>query len=126
MDTQISENARKESVSWTKHRIGLSAHVVPSHQSSKQRLLGSARSGIARSLRIASDLNIGENALREWVRLAKIDAGDGPAGALTTEEREEFMRLRREHKRVLMDLEMLKKRRNSLREEAREIHIHPS
>ena len=40
---------------------------------------------------------------------AKIDAGDGPAGALTTDEREEFMRLRREHKRVLMDLEILKK-----------------
>jgi transposase len=76
--------------------------------------------------RIASDLNIGDAALREWVRLAKIDAGDGPAGALTTDEREEFMRLRREHKRVLMDLEILKKRRNSSREEAREIHIHPS
>ena len=45
----------------------------------------------------------------QWVRLAKIDAGDGPAGALTTEEREELTRLRREHKRVLMDLEILKK-----------------
>ena len=59
--------------------------------------------------RVASDLNIGENALREWVQRAKIDAGDGPAGTLTTDEREEFMRLRREHKRVLMDLEILKK-----------------
>ena len=96
-------------VSLTKHRNGLSAHVVPSRPSSKQRLFGSARSGIARSLRIASDLNIGDAALREWVRLAKIDAGDGPAGALTTEEREELTRLRREHKRVLMDLEILKK-----------------
>ena len=96
-------------VSWTKHRNGPSAHVVLSRPSSKQRLFGSARSGIARSLRIASDLNIGDAALREWVRLAKIDAGDGPAGALTTEEREELTRLRREHKRVLMDLEILKK-----------------
>ncbi len=77
--------------------------------SSKQRPFASVRSGIARSLRIASDLNIGENALREWVQCAKIDAGDGPAGALTTDEREKFMRLRREHKRVLMDLEILKK-----------------
>lgn len=101
-------------------------HVVHLHPSSKQRLFGSARSGIARSLRVASDLNIGENALREWVQRAKIDAGDGPAGALTTDEREKFMRLRREHKRVLMDLEILKNRRNSSREEAREIHIHPS
>ncbi len=59
--------------------------------------------------RIASDLNIGDAALREWVRLAKIDVGDRTAGALTTEEREELTRLRREHKRVLMDLEILKK-----------------
>mgnify|MGYP002630642128 CR=1 FL=1 len=33
----------------------------------------------------------------------------GPVGTLTTEEREELTRLRREHKRVLMDLEILKK-----------------
>lgn len=59
--------------------------------------------------RIASDLNISENALREWVQRAKIDAGSGGTGALTSDEREEFMRLRREHKRVLMDLEILKK-----------------
>jgi transposase len=91
------------------HRIGPSAHVVPSHPSSKQRLFGSARSGIAPSLRIASDLNIGEDALREWVQRAKIDAGNGGTGALTSDEREEFMRLRREHKRVLMDLEILEK-----------------
>ena len=95
-------------VSWTKHRNGPSAHVVPSRPSSKQRQFASVKSGIAPSLRIASDLNIGDAALREWVRLAKIDAGDGPAGALTTEEREELTRLRREYKRVLMDLEILK------------------
>ena len=51
--------------------------------------------------RIASDLNIGENALREWVQRAKIDAEPGGTGALTSDEREEFMRLRREHKRML-------------------------
>ena len=34
--------------------------------------------------RIASDLNIGDAALRECVRLAKIDASDGPAGAHLT------------------------------------------
>ena len=113
-------------VSWTKHRNGPSAHVVPSLPEFKAEAVRLCQIGDRTISCIASDLNIGENALREWVRLAKIDAGDGPAGALTTEEREEFMRLRREHKRVLMDLEMLKKRRNSLREEAREIHIHPS
>ena len=88
---------------------GTSAHVVPSRPSSKQRLFGSARSGIAQSLRFASDLNIGESALREWVQHAKIDVGNGGTGALTSDEREESMRLRREHKRVPMDLEILKK-----------------
>ena len=67
------------------------------------------RSGIARSLRIASDLNIGDTVLREWVHRAKAGAGNGVPGALTSDEREELSRLRREHKRVLMDLEILKK-----------------
>jgi transposase-like protein len=94
--------------------------------SSKQRLFGSARSGIARSLRVASDLNIGENALREWVQRAKIDSGDGPAGALTTDEREEFMRLRREHKRMLDGFGNPKKSGGILREKkpVRFIFIH--
>ena len=56
---------------------------------------------------VASDLNIGENALREWVHRTKIDAGDGVAGALTSDEREEFARLRRENRRLAMDLEIL-------------------
>ena len=66
--------------------------------------------------RIASDLNIADHARREWVQGAKIDAGNGGAGALTSDEREEFVRLRREHKRMAMDSDILKKRRNSLRE----------
>lgn len=58
---------------------------------------------------IASDLNIGENALREWVHHAKADAGNGVPGTLTSDEREKLARLRREHKRMAMDLEILKK-----------------
>ena len=96
-------------VSWTKHRNGPSAHVVASLPEFKAEAVRLCQIGDRTISRIASDLNIGENALREWVRLAKIDAGDGPAGALTTEEREELTRLRREYKRVLMDLEIPKK-----------------
>ena len=33
--------------------------------------------------------------LRNWVKQAKIDRGQGPVGALTTAERQEFTRLRR-------------------------------
>ena len=45
---------------------------------------------------VARELDLTETALRSWVRQAEIDAGRGAAGALTTEEREELGRLRRE------------------------------
>jgi transposase len=43
------------------------------------------------------------------VQQAKSDAGQGPPGALTTEEREELRRLRRENKTLLMEREILRK-----------------
>ena len=57
---------------------------------------------------MARDLDLTETALREWVRRADIDAGKGPAGALTTAEREELARLRRENKRLQMERDILK------------------
>jgi DNA replication protein DnaC len=54
-----------------------------------------------------------EGALRAWVRQAAIDAGRGPAGALTTEEREELSRLRREVRTLRVERDILKKRRPS-------------
>jgi len=58
---------------------------------------------------IARDLDLTETALRAWIRQAEIDAGSGPPEALTTAEREELSRLRRENKRLLMEREILKK-----------------
>jgi transposase len=58
---------------------------------------------------VAKDLDLTENSLREWVKRADIDAGSGPPGALTTAEREELTRLRRENKRLTMEREILKK-----------------
>lgn len=58
---------------------------------------------------VAKDLELTETSLREWVRRANVDAGKGPPGALTTEEREELTRLRRENKRLQMEREILKK-----------------
>ena len=58
---------------------------------------------------VAKDLDLGETALRAWVKRAAVDAGKGPVGALTTEEREELTRLRRENKRLQMEREILKK-----------------
>lgn len=73
-----------------------------SRRSSKQRQFGSARVGIEVSRRVAEDLGLTETALRDWVKRADIDAGKGPLEALTTAEREEMARLRRENKRLAM------------------------
>ena len=58
---------------------------------------------------VAVDLNLGDSALRDWIHRAEIDEGKGPTDALTSDERVELARLRREHKRMAMDLEILKK-----------------
>ena len=59
--------------------------------------------------RVAKDLDLTETALREWVRRAEIDAGNGPPGALTTAEREELLRASARVKRLEMEREILKK-----------------
>ena len=58
---------------------------------------------------IARDLGVWETVLRRWMKQAEIDEGRGPEGALTTEEREELRKLRRENKQLLMEREILKK-----------------
>ncbi len=57
---------------------------------------------------VAKDLDLTETALRAWVRQAEVDAGQGPADALTTEERNELSRLRREVKQLRVEREILK------------------
>ena len=58
---------------------------------------------------VSKDLDLTETAVREWVKRAEVDAGKGPPDALTTVEREELQRLRRENKRLLMERDILKK-----------------
>ena len=58
---------------------------------------------------IARELDLNDTVLRDWVRQAEVDAGSGQAGELTTGEREELRRLRREVKRLEMEREILKK-----------------
>lgn len=60
---------------------------------------------------VAQELDLTETAVRDWVRRAEIDAGKHGEGEgpLTTDEREELRRLRRENKRLEMEREILKK-----------------
>src|SRR5436190_23262046 len=39
---------------------------------------------------VAVDLDLTETALRDWVKRADVDAGEGPPGALTSDERAEL------------------------------------
>jgi len=58
---------------------------------------------------VARDLDLTETSLRHWVQQAEIDEGRGAEGALTSEEREELRRLRRENRTLQMERDFLKK-----------------
>lgn len=57
---------------------------------------------------VARELDLTETALRAWVQQAETDAGQGPPGALSTNEREELARLRKENKRLQLERDVLK------------------
>ena len=58
--------------------------------------------------RVARDLDLSESALRNWVDHARADRTKGRTG-LTTEEREELRRLRKENRELRTEREILKK-----------------
>jgi transposase len=57
----------------------------------------------------ARDLDLTESSLSKWVMQAKIDEGVGKPGGLTTDEREELQRLRRENRILEQERSFLKK-----------------
>ena len=67
---------------------------------------------------VATDLDLTETSLREWVKRAEVDAGRGAPGELTTEERAELAQLRRENKRLRMEREFLKQAATFLAKES--------
>ncbi len=56
---------------------------------------------------VARDLDLTETAVRTWVRQADVDAGDRPG--LTSAEREELARLRREDRVLREERDILKR-----------------
>jgi transposase len=56
---------------------------------------------------VSRDLDLTETAVREWVQRAEVDGGRRPG--LTTAEREELSRLRRENRVLREEREILKK-----------------
>lgn len=58
---------------------------------------------------VAKDLDLVASVLSQWVERARADRGKSKRGTLTTEEREELARLRKENRELRMDREILKK-----------------
>lgn len=57
--------------------------------------------------KIASDLGVSDQTLRNWIK--QIDIDEGRRGGLTTEERAEMVRLRRANRVLEMENEILKR-----------------
>ncbi len=58
---------------------------------------------------MARELDLTESALREWVARAQADRTRGKSGGLTTAEREELARLRKENRQLKLERDILKK-----------------
>jgi transposase len=58
---------------------------------------------------VARDLDLTETAFRNWVEKARADKSKGKSGVLSTPEREELARLRKENRVLQMERDILKK-----------------
>ncbi|MGH3118038.1 MAG: transposase [Gaiellales bacterium] len=58
---------------------------------------------------VARELGVSPEGLRNWVRQDDTDRGEGPAGALTSAEKEELRRLRRQNREQQQTIEVLRK-----------------
>jgi transposase len=85
---------------------GAKPQYPPEFKTEAIRLVHSSGRSISQ---VAKELGVSDNSLRNWVRQAEIDGGKREG--LTTEEREELKRLRREVKILSQEKDILKKRR---------------
>jgi transposase len=58
---------------------------------------------------VARELDLTDSAVREWVARAQADRTKGKSGGLTTAEREELARLRKEVRELKLERDVLKK-----------------
>ena len=67
------------------------------------------QSGDRSITQVTNGLDLTETALRERVKKSEIDASSSSMGPLSTAEREELNRLRRDNKRLQMERETMKR-----------------
>ena len=75
----------------------------------KAEVVGLVRASGKSVCQVARELDLTETAVRAWVKQAAIDGKRDPQGPLTSEERAELTRLRREMKTVTMERDFLRK-----------------
>jgi transposase len=75
----------------------------------KAEVVGLVRASGKGIAQVAQELDLTETAVRAWVKQSGIDAKRDPQGPLTSEERAELARLRREVKTVRMERDFLRK-----------------
>ncbi len=75
----------------------------------KAEVVGLVRSSGKGPGQVARELDLTETAVRAWVKQAEIDTRRDPQGPLTSEERAELTRHRRELKTVSMERDFLRK-----------------
>jgi transposase len=73
----------------------------------RRRAIDLARKPGASVAQVAKDLGISESGLRRWMALDDVDTGRKEG--LSSNEREELVRLRRENRRLEMELEITKR-----------------
>lgn len=73
---------------------------------------------------VARELDITVSCLHDWADQARVDEARDPRGALTTDERAELVRLRRELRAAEEERDFLKKRRRTSRRASREVRRH--
>ncbi len=83
---------------------GTTPRYSPEFKEEAVRLVRSSDESISK---VAKELGVSDNSLRSWVRQAEIDEGNREG--LTTDEREELRRLRRENKVLKQERDFLKK-----------------
>jgi transposase len=76
-------------------------------RSFKAEIVERCRAGDRTIGQVARDFDLTETAVRAWVTQAETDAGERPG--LTSGEREELARLRRENRSLREDVEVLKR-----------------
>ncbi len=83
---------------------GPTPHYPPEFKKEAIQLYRSSEKSIPK---VAEDLGIASESLRRWIRQYEVDAGEREG--LTTDEREELSRLRRENKTLKQERDFLKK-----------------